>query len=536
MKRKYNIIILIAALAFLGGCIVSATPDRTKTIYMDPGDTAQFSVVSNISEIGDSFARYTWSVCIDNEVIPSRQKGSTYTFKAYEGGRYQIRCEVEEYYNQERDLPPDDILIWKHTVIWNVEVSGIALQPFAPAFIQVPGQSCQFKAKALPEGSYQYAWRLNGELLSSTDSFIFTPGADQTGSHTLEITAAGQGMSYTLSRKIFVPWSFVKDRWAHAVSPTTDGGYILAGWKQELLSLFRDSVMVRIDDEGEMVWQNVYEWSQHDWSTAVHQTEDGGFILAGSRYPLNGPGYNYLIKTDAAGVKLWQIDYSDGKEPLWGWEPFLQITPDAGYIVAGRYLTILDPDGAIIWENPWAIQAWSVQVSPDGGYVCLYGSIFKLDSQGDLLWQTGFSPPLYSYRRTLPLLSCRDGGFLVVTEKGIDSVNPATDYRAVKFDSSGGYQWDLDYDVLLKDIPGAVVQTDDDGYLLAGDSASYYEDPSDGAYILKLDALGTVQFTRRLGILGSIMAIIPVGDGRYLLAVNYDEGFYLIGMDAAGNI
>jgi hypothetical protein len=539
MKRKSNIIMLVVALALLGGCIVSVAPDRAKTLHMNPGDTANFSVKSNIWEIGDSFVWYTWSVCIDNKVIYSKQKGSSYNFEAHEGGKYQIRCEVEEYYDAIEDMLPGPILIRKQTIVWNVEVSGIALQPFGSAININPGQSQEFKAKAWPEGSYQYDWRLNGDLVSSNDSFIFTPGGDQTGSHTLEITASGQGMSYTLSRKILVTWSFVEDRWANAVSPTNDGGYIIAGWKQELLSLYRDSVMIRIDDEGEIAWQRVYSSLWHDQAVSVQQTEDGGFILAGSWYPLNDSDYNYLIKTDTAGAKIWQIEFPSANT-LWEVTPIVQQTPDGGYIIAGgKYTTKLDSQGNIEWGKA-CIQCYgmlSVRVSPDGGYVCLSDShIFKLDSKGDLLWQTEFSPPLYAYRRTLPLLSSRDGGFLVVTEKGIDSVNLATDYRAIKFDSSGAIQWDLVYDVLLEDIPSAIVQTDDDGYLLAGDSTSFYEDPSNGAYILKLDVQGAVQFTHRLGILGTIVAIIPAGDSRYLLAVNYEEGCYLIGMDAAGNI
>jgi hypothetical protein len=539
MKRQFGIVILVATLAFLGGCIVSVTPDRTKTIYMNPGDTAQFSVVSNISEIGDSSASYIWSVCIDDKVIYSKQKGKTYDFEAYEGGKYQIRCEVEEYYNWERDLPPDDILIWKHTIVWNVEVSGIALQPFGSAININPGQSQEFKATAYPEGSYQYAWRLNGDLVSSTDSFMFTPGEEQTGSHTLEITASGQGMSYTLSRKIFVPWTFIKDRWANDVSPTNDGGYIIAGWKNEALSAYRDSVMIRIDNEGETVWQRVYSSLWHDQAVSVQQTEDGGFILAGSWHPRYDSDYSYLIKTDTAGARIWQIELPS-ENLLWEVTPIVQQTPEGGYIIAGgRYITKLDSQGNIEWEQD-CIQCYdmiSVRVSPDGGYVCLSDRyIFKLDSQGALLWQTGFSTPLYPYRRTLPLLPCRDGGYLVVTEKGIDSIKPETYYHVIKFDSSGVIQWDNVYDVLLEDIPSAVVQTDDDGYLLAGDSASFYEDPSNGAYILKLNTLGEMQFTRQFGILGSVMAIIPTSDGRYLLAVNYEEGCYLIGMDEAGNI
>jgi hypothetical protein len=539
MRRQSGIFLLMATLAFLGGCIVLVTPDRTKTIYMNQGDTAQFSVASNIYETGDSFAWYTWSVCTDDKVINLDWKDSFYNFKAYEGGRYQIRCEVEEYYDRHMDQPPGPVLIMKQTVVWNVEVSGIALQPYGSAININPGQSREFKAKAWPEGSYQYSWRLNGDLVSSTDSFIFTPGADQTGSHTLEITASGQDMSYTLLRKIFVPWSFIEDRWTNAISPTNDGGYIIAGWKNEALSSYRDSVMIRIDDEGETAWEKVYSFLWHDQAVSVQQIENGGCILAGSWYPRYGSDYSYLIKTDTSGAKIWQIELP-AENLLWEATPIVQQSPEGGYIIAGgRYITKLDSHGNIEWEKDCnqCYEMLSVRVSTDGGYVCLSDSyIFKLDSQGNLLWQTGFSPPLYPYRRTLPLLTCRDGGYLVVTEKGINSINSETYYNAIKFDSSGAIQWDRVYDVLLEDIPSAVVQTDDDGYLLAGDSASFYEGPSDGAYILKLDSLGEVQFARQLGILGSVAEIIPASKGRYLLAVNYEEGSYLIGMDGAGNI
>jgi hypothetical protein len=78
----------------------------------------------------------------------------------------------------------------------------------------------------------------------------------------------------------------------------TDGGYVTIGFENGKPSL------IKIDSNGDRLWSRSYGGSYPGWICSVRQTEDGGYVIAGSLDPDRiNPNDNIalLIKTDANG-------------------------------------------------------------------------------------------------------------------------------------------------------------------------------------------------------------------------------------------
>ena len=147
-----------------------------------------------------------------------------------------------------------------------------------------------------------------------------------------------------------------------------------------------------------------------------------------------------------------------------------------------------------------------IDQTSDGGFIILgntwsYGAgyqdiwIVKIDDSGNELWNRTFGGADYDCGKDIKQTS--DGGFIIIGETqsfGLD-INKIW---LIKTDESGNEEWNQlygDYD----NRGNSVIQTPDDGYLLAGatwiqDSENYFD-----LLILKTDSLGNVLWSTILG-------------------------------------
>jgi len=85
----------------------------------------------------------------------------------------------------------------------------------------------------------------------------------------------------------------------YCVEPTTDGGYIVAGYTDALG--LGSAYVAKIDSLGNDQWIRSYGGNSNDGSYSVQQTTDGGYIIAGFTYSFGNDCQVYLVKTDADG-------------------------------------------------------------------------------------------------------------------------------------------------------------------------------------------------------------------------------------------
>ena len=123
---------------------------------------------------------------------------------------------------------------------------------------------------------------------------------------------------------------------ARALTLTADGGYALAGFTWSDSAGLSDFWLVKTAPNGNRQWQRSYGGPYSDAAHALIPTADGGYALAGWSESLNrsGVGRFWIVKTGPAGRLQWDRSY-----PLNGPTPAgaraLRQTEDGGFIVAG---------------------------------------------------------------------------------------------------------------------------------------------------------------------------------------------------------
>jgi len=348
---------------------------------------------------------------------------------------------------------------------------------------------------------------------------------------------------------------------AYSIQQTSDGGYIVAGYTWS--SSNREEVYIlKLDANGNKVWEKTFGGSYDDRAYCIQQTSDGGYIVAGYTSSAGVGSYDvYILKLDTNGNKVWSKTFGGSSDDL---AYFIQQTSDGGYVVAGYtwssskwedvYILKLDAYGNKVWEKTFGGSdndgAYSVQQTNNGGYVAAgytksFGSgwydayVLKLDENGNNVWEKTFGGN--SWDEACSIQQTSDGGYIVA---GYTSSfgSGSYDVYILKLDTSGNEVWSKTFGESSDDLAWSIQQTSDGGYIVAGYTKSFGAGGED-VYILKLDAVGNKVWEKILG--GSYderaYCIQQTSDGGYIVAGytspfgagNYDV--YIIKMDANGN-
>src|ERR1700752_2051167 len=91
----------------------------------------------------------------------------------------------------------------------------------------------------------------------------------------------------------------------------------------------------------------------------------------------------------------------------------------------------------------------------------------------------------------------KDGGYVIA---GITNTygytNDTTDFYIIKLDSLGGLQWTRTIGGAKEDYANSIIQTKDGGYLITGETYSFGVGSyiTSNVYLVKLDASGTLKW------------------------------------------
>jgi hypothetical protein len=317
---------------------------------------------------------------------------------------------------------------------------------------------------------------------------------------------------------------------AVSMEPTADGGFIVGGFSASGISgdktednrgpsLTRDYWLLRLNADGDVLWQQTIGGNNDDQLSVVLPTPDGGFIVGGSSFsgisgdktePNESSSDYWILKLDADGDILWQRNYgSNGSEVLTS----LQLTSDGGYMIGGISGGNISGD----------------KTEPNRGDVDYW--IIKLDAAGNEQWQKtiGGNKEDYLYAA----FQTADGGFMVAGsskstpsgERTLDLIG-TSDIWFLKLDADGDILWQESIGSNAKDRINSMYQTPDGGYMIAGYSpGNIYEDKTENSlgtdyWVIKVDALGVIEWQNTIGSSGLdlLNKAVPTADGG-LIAV-----------------
>ncbi|WP_428232694.1 T9SS type A sorting domain-containing protein [Flavobacterium sp.] len=204
-----------------------------------------------------------------------------------------------------------------------------------------------------------------------------------------------------------------------SMEQTTDNGYILAGYSNSPVSgdktannkSFGDFWIIKINDTGEIQWQNTYGAEGDDQPYVIHQTADGGYIVGGnsnSKNPLttlggivsNGTDY-WVLKLDQDGAVIWSKTYDFGKTDIL---TSLVENTDHTYLIGGYAQSENKrPREGIVGK---AMGVVNKEKDGINDYIAL-----KIDDKGEELWSKTVGSSGEDILRKL--IETRDGGYLM---------------------------------------------------------------------------------------------------------------------------
>jgi PKD repeat protein len=256
------------------------------------------------------------------------------------------------------------------------------------------------------------------------------------------------------------------------VTAAPDGGYVITGYVTTDTG-GEDCVLIKTDAAGNMVWEMDYGGAADDRGSTVLPT-GSGYIMAGTTQSFS-PDSNadaWLIMTSADGTELWNRTYGgDGIEEALS----MDNATGGGFILAGSSSSFTDTHIPYLW-------------------------LVRTDGDGNELWNRTITT-LYT-SKALDVISTSDGGYEITgTMSSTGNSNPLL----VKTKSSGELDWirwyDLGFTAGITREGHALRQTPDGGYIIAGTMGNFETGSLDGL-LIKTDGNGNEEWNHTYGISG----------------------------------
>ncbi len=131
--------------------------------------------------------------------------------------------------------------------------------------------------------------------------------------------------------KTFGEWDMEQ---GNCVRQTNDGGYIITGTSTSFTpGDWDDIVLIKTDGNGEEEWIKLFGSGDQDFGASVVQLIDGGYLIAGFTFSIGaGDSDAWLIKTDKNGNEIWNKTFGIRKTDL---ARCVIQSEDGSYIVVG---------------------------------------------------------------------------------------------------------------------------------------------------------------------------------------------------------
>ena len=329
----------------------------------------------------------------------------------------------------------------------------------------------------------------------------------------------------------------------------------ISGEKSENSKGGNDYWILKLDPNGSILWQKTYGGSDDDYLTSAVQTTDGGYIIGGASSSgisgdkteaSRGESDYWVLKLDPNGEILWQKTYGGNR-----YDSISSTveTDDGDYLVVGSsqsaesgdrtvsrnglpdaWVLKLDSTGAIVWQKSYgstdynfACNVKGLAKTNDGGYILssdliIFQSqnipywILKIDASGNQVWDKRIRGNNADWNPTIS--ATNDGGYIVagisnsdaVEDKTENSINGSFDYWVLKLDETGNIVWQNTIGGADGESITSIYQSTDGGYLVSGNSTSNISgDKTENSlgnsdfWFVKLNSVGIIEWQNTIG-------------------------------------
>ena len=303
------------------------------------------------------------------------------------------------------------------------------------------------------------------------------------------------------------------------IHETSEGGYIIAGITESFGAGNSDVWLLKTDENGDTIWSKTYGEENYDAAFSIDQTADDGYIITGYKDGVedeeSGYAHEYnlwLLKIDSNGDTSWTRTYGDENTLDMG--NCVRQTDDGGYIIAGSALyseatftsVVLmktDENGDSLWTYRTGAQLMCVLQTADDAYVAAGIKradlvLLKVGEAGNLLWEHTWGASGYGNDWGACLQETSDGGYIITGTYAIifytDGTSEDGDAWLLKTDAQGDTLWTRTYGSNpMRDDGLWVQQTSDGGYIITGITETYGHRKDDrDLWLIKTDEHGMI--------------------------------------------
>lgn len=341
--------------------------------------------------------------------------------------------------------------------------------------------------------------------------------------------------SYTNKRNIIF-MRFINDIIKPLIRLTGIGSLVVLGL---LLSLSADA-------QG---WEKYYGDGADEEATAIIQTIDQGYAIAGRKFTNQGDFEFYVLRVDVDGTILWEYTFGSADlSPDFAYD--IIETPDQGLVIVGEtnmggpfagrdvFLLKIDKNGVFVTRNFFGTnqddRGFGLQNTQDGGIILTGTSdnsiyVVKTDAVLEPLWETTIPNTVGGVGRDI--IETPGGDFIIVGSIGDNSLSQVFVVRIndigdeLDRDTFGGLENDVAYDI---------IQASDGDYVIAGkkgnNSNFYVIKLHDNEVTLNLDLVWGKDYGLN-SITEEARAIVETKDNGFVLA-----GFSDFGVDLQASL
>ena len=267
---------------------------------------------------------------------------------------------------------------------------------------------------------------------------------------------------------------------------TQDDNFFIIGSTIKEGDIFKDVMALKIDHNGNVLWEKTFGGFSNDFPMDVLLTKNGEFCILGATGSYGaGGGDIYLIWMDQSGNIL--------REKFYGQSD----------LDAGSSMLEMENGDLIVF-----------------GYTNNYGAVsrdyylMKLSATGDSIWAKRYGGS--DYEESQEIVRTSEGGFLMNGHSA--STDPNHNMYAVKVDVDGNIIWERNYGGALHDGGQSVLINSESEYVFVARSDSY--GMGQGIYMVTTDTAGNIL---------SESVFDGHGDDRIDEIIEYGNSYFLIG-------